>query len=111
MSKAAIVQKNVILYAVLFYVRYAVSYLGLEKTMAKRGVKVDRAILNRWVVKYSPAGQWTIVSSKRSPAQYWLQGIPLRSRDTRWNRGGTYDPKRSIRQNWPIRFPEIHSSR
>jgi putative transposase len=46
--------KNVILYAVFFYVRYAVSYRDLEEIMAERGVKVDHATLNRWVVKYSP---------------------------------------------------------
>ena len=46
--------KDVILYAVYFYVRYAVSYRDLEEIMAERGVKVDHATLNRWVVKYSP---------------------------------------------------------
>jgi len=44
--------KDVILYAAFFYVRYAVSYRGLEKIMAERGVQVDHATLNRWVVKY-----------------------------------------------------------
>ncbi|NTG38684.1 IS6 family transposase [Agrobacterium rhizogenes] len=46
--------KDVILYAVFFYVRYAVSYRDLEEIMAERGVVVDHAMLNRWVVKYSP---------------------------------------------------------
>ncbi len=46
--------KEVILYAVFFYVRYAVSYRDLEEIMEERGVNVDRATLNRWVVKYSP---------------------------------------------------------
>ncbi|TCT28182.1 hypothetical protein EDC90_106510 [Martelella mediterranea] len=46
--------KDVILYAVFFYVRYAVSYRDLEEIMAERGVNVDHATLNRWVVKYSP---------------------------------------------------------
>ncbi|ANP91686.1 IS6 family transposase [Rhizobium leguminosarum] len=46
--------KDVILYAVFFYVRYAVSYRDLEEIMAERGVTVDHATLNRWVVKYSP---------------------------------------------------------
>jgi len=44
----------VILYAEFFYVRYAVSYRDLEEIMEERGVNVDRATLNRWVVKYSP---------------------------------------------------------
>jgi putative transposase len=46
--------KDVVLYAVFFYVRYAVSYRDLEEIMAERGVAVDHATLNRWVVKYSP---------------------------------------------------------
>lgn len=46
--------KDVILYAVFFYVRYAVSYRDLEEIMAERSVDVDHATLNRWVVKYSP---------------------------------------------------------
>ncbi|MFK7844039.1 MAG: IS6 family transposase [Rhodothermales bacterium] len=46
--------KDVVLYAVFFYVRYAVSYRDLEEIMEERGVNVDHATLNRWVVKYSP---------------------------------------------------------
>jgi putative transposase len=46
--------KDVILYAVYFYGRYAVSYRDLEEILAERGVLVDHATLNRWVVKYSP---------------------------------------------------------
>ncbi len=46
--------KDVILYAVFFYVRYAVSYRDLEEIMAERGIQVDHATLNRWVVKFSP---------------------------------------------------------
>jgi putative transposase len=46
--------KDVILFAVFFYVRYTVSYRDLEKIMAERGVTVDHATLNRWVAEYSP---------------------------------------------------------
>lgn len=46
--------KSVILYAVFFYVRYGVSYRDLEEIMAERGVEIDHATLNRWVVKFSP---------------------------------------------------------
>lgn len=37
----------VILHAVFFYMRYAVSYRDLEKIMADRGVNVHHATLNR----------------------------------------------------------------
>ena len=46
--------KSAILYAVFFYVRYGVSYRDLEEIMAERGVEVDHATLNRWVVTYAP---------------------------------------------------------
>ena len=46
--------KDVILFAVFFYVRYTVSYRNLEEIMAERGVRVDHATLNRWTAKYSP---------------------------------------------------------
>ena len=43
--------KDVILYAVFFYLRYAVSYRDLEEIMEERSVIVDHATLNRWVIK------------------------------------------------------------
>ena len=53
-SKGAHYPKAVILHAVFFYVRYAVFYGDLEEILAERGVAVDHATLNRWVVEYSP---------------------------------------------------------
>jgi putative transposase len=52
--KGAHFPKDVILFAVFFYVRYSVSYRDLEEIMAERGVRVDHATLNRWVTKSSP---------------------------------------------------------
>ena len=46
--------KDVVLFAVFFYVRYAVSYLDLEEIMAERGIDVDHATINRWVIEYGP---------------------------------------------------------
>ena len=63
--------KNVILYAVFFYVRYAVSYRDLEEIMAERGVQVDHATLNRWVVKYSPSIAKTAQQKKQPAAGSW----------------------------------------
>lgn len=53
--KGAQFPKDMILYAVFFYVRYAVSYRDLEEILAERGIEVDHATLNRWVVKYASA--------------------------------------------------------
>ena len=52
--KGAQFPKDVILFAVFFYVRYTVSYRDLEEIMAERCVRVDHATLNRWVERYSP---------------------------------------------------------
>ncbi|SED44926.1 IS6 family transposase [Rhodobacter sp. 24-YEA-8] len=69
--KGAQYPESVILFAVFFYVRYPVSYRDLEEIMAERGVAVDHATLNRWVVRYAPrlAGQAQI--RKRQTATSW----------------------------------------
>ncbi len=63
--------KDVILYAVFFYVRYAVSYRDLEEIMAERGVQIDHATLNRWVVKYSPDIAKAAQTRKQTTAGSW----------------------------------------
>ena len=54
-----------------FYVRYAVSYRDLEEIMAERGVAVEHATLNRWVVRYAPQIVCKARSSKRSVCRSW----------------------------------------
>ena len=63
--------KDVILYAVFFYVRYSVSYRDLEEIMAERGVDVDHATLNRWVVKYAPLIADAAQQGKLATARSW----------------------------------------
>ncbi|SEO22236.1 putative transposase [Pseudorhodobacter antarcticus] len=63
--------KPVILYAVFFYARYAVSYRDLEEIMAERGVQVDHATLNRWVVKFSPQVAAQAQRRKQPTANSW----------------------------------------
>lgn len=63
--------RSVILYAVFFYVRYAVSYRDLEEIMEERGVIVDHATLNRWVVKFAPLIAASAQSRKRPTAKSW----------------------------------------
>ena len=45
--KGAQFPRDVILFAVFFYVRCTASYRDLEEIMAERGVTVDHATLNR----------------------------------------------------------------
>ena len=69
--KGAHYPREVILYAVFFYVRYGVSYRDLEEIMAERGVSVDHATLNRWVVRYSPLIADEAKKRKQSVAGSW----------------------------------------
>lgn len=63
--------KSVILHAVFFYVHYAVSYRDLEEIMTERGVHVDHATLNRWVVKFAPLIADRARARKRPTASSW----------------------------------------
>ncbi|WP_372575205.1 IS6 family transposase [Ruegeria jejuensis] len=69
--KGAHYPQSVILFAVYFYVRYGVSYRDLEEIMAERGVSVDHATLNRWVVKYSPLAARAAQKRKAKTADSW----------------------------------------
>ncbi|NKC23250.1 IS6 family transposase [Ochrobactrum oryzae] len=60
-----------ILHAVFFYVRYPVSYRDLQEILAERGIAVDHATLNRWVVRYSPLIAAQAQSRKRPTARSW----------------------------------------
>ena len=63
--------KDVILYAVFFYVRYGVSYRDLEEIFVERNVKVDHSTLNRWVIKYSSSLAVAAKKSKRAVTTSW----------------------------------------
>ena len=63
--------KDVILYAVWFYVRFPVSYRDLEEIMAERGVELDDATLNLWVEKYSEQVAPKALKQKAQPARSW----------------------------------------
>ena len=52
--KGAHFPKEIILMGVRWYVAYPLSYRHVEELMEERGVEVDHATLQRWVIKYSP---------------------------------------------------------
>ena len=76
--------KSVILHAVFFYVRYAVSYRDLEEIMAERGVAVDHATINRWVVKFSPLIAANPQARKRATANSWRMDETYIKLKTKW---------------------------
>ena len=63
--------KDIILYAVFFYVRYAVSYRDLEEILEERDVKVDHATPNRRVIRYSSSLALAAKKRKRTVATSW----------------------------------------
>jgi transposase-like protein len=52
--KGAHFAKEIILTCVRWYLAYPLSYRQVEELMQGRGVAVDHATINRWVLKYSP---------------------------------------------------------
>ena len=47
-------QADIILCAVRWYLRYALSYRDVEELMHERGVWVDHTTVFRWVQRYAP---------------------------------------------------------
>jgi len=47
-------QASLIVQAVSWYLRYPLSYRDIEELFLERGLEVDHATLNRWVLTYAP---------------------------------------------------------
>ena len=69
--KGAHFPKDVILMGVRWYVAYPLSYRHVEELMQERGVSVDHATIQRWVVKYSPQLEDAFHCRKRSVWVSW----------------------------------------
>src|SRR5262245_41543165 len=52
--KGAHFPQDIILMGVRWYLAYPLSYRHVEELMEERGVPIDHATIQRWVVKYSP---------------------------------------------------------
>jgi putative transposase len=46
--------KFIVLQVIFWHLRYSLSYRDIEELMKKRGVEIDHATVQRWVVKYTP---------------------------------------------------------
>jgi putative transposase len=64
-------ERDVILWAVRWYVAYPISYRQLEEMMEEHGVEVDHATLNRWVLKYGPLLDQEFRVRKRPVGSSW----------------------------------------
>lgn len=64
-------QKEFILQCIRWYLAYKLSYRNIEEMMAERGVSVDHATIQRWVVTYSPELEAEFRRWKRPVGRSW----------------------------------------
>jgi len=64
-------RKDIILTCVRWYAAYPLSYRQLEEFMQERGVSVDHATINRWVLKYSRQFEAAFHRRKRPVFRSW----------------------------------------
>jgi transposase-like protein len=69
--KGAHFVRDMILTCVRWYLAYPLSYRQVEELMEERGVSVDHATINRWVLKYSPPLEATFHRRKRPVGRSW----------------------------------------
>jgi putative transposase len=69
--KGAHFPQDIILMSVRWYVAYPLSYRHVEELMQERGVRVDHATIQRWVVKYSPQLEAAFHRHKRPVQVSW----------------------------------------
>jgi putative transposase len=61
----------IILQCVRCYVSYALSYRSIEEMMGERGLHIDHATLNRWVLHFSTLLEQASRKYKRSVHRSW----------------------------------------
>ena len=54
MFKGGHVPPEVIIETVRYYLAYKLSYRDIEETQRERGVNIDHATINCWVIKFTP---------------------------------------------------------
>ena len=69
--KGAHFPQDIILMGVRWYVAYPLSYRHVEALMEERGVPVDHATIQRWVVKYSSQLEEAFHRRKRPVGRSW----------------------------------------
>src|ERR1700745_815621 len=69
--KGAHFPSEIMLMGVRWYVAYPLSYRHVEELLEERGVEVDHATINRWVIKYSPLLEEAFHRRKRPVGMSW----------------------------------------
>lgn len=57
--------------SIRWYVSYPLSYRHVEELMKERGINLDHATVNRWVIKYSPVLEAAFRKSKKPVGKSW----------------------------------------
>lgn len=63
--------KSVVLQCVYWYLRYPLSYRDIEELIFERGICVDHATIQRWVVKYTPLIEASFRKKKSVVGKSW----------------------------------------
>ncbi len=63
--------KHIVLQVVFWYLRYSLSYRDIEELMEERGVELDHATVQRWVVKYTPILEVEFRKRKKTVGTSW----------------------------------------
>src|SRR2546425_4718641 len=69
--KGAHFPKEIILMGIRWYLAYPLSTRHVEELMEERGVELDHATINRWVIKYSPQLEEAFHRRKRPVWTSW----------------------------------------
>ncbi len=71
MFKGCHFPSEVILETVRYYLAYKLSYREIEEIQSKRGVSVDHATINRWVIKFTPILEHNLRRKKKAVSSSW----------------------------------------
>ena len=71
MFKGCHFPSEVILETVRYYLAYKLSYREIEEIQSERGVNVDHATINRWVIKFSPVLEHKARAKKKPVSTSW----------------------------------------
>ena len=71
MFKGCHFPSEVILETVRYYLAYKLSYREIEEIQSERGVNVDHATINRWVIKFSPVLEHKARAKKKPVSASW----------------------------------------
>ena len=71
MFKDCHLPSEVVLETVHYYLAHKLSYREIEEIQLERGVKIDHATINRWVIKLSPILEHNLRRKEQAVSGSW----------------------------------------